>query len=140
MIDLADDLELIRQAAIDAGALALAEREAGLKIEAKPGGSPVTSGDLKVDALLRDQLLGARPDYGWLSEETADSPDRDLRNDRWSSVEVPSNPGRKASATIERPAQGFRAYLMEAEFATKAGHTYKLSTEARVLPDTTPKP
>ena len=76
MIDLADDLGLIRQAAIDAGALALAEREAGLKIEAKPGGSPVTSGDLKVDALLRDQLLGARPDYGWLSEETADSPDR----------------------------------------------------------------
>lgn len=76
MIDLADDLELIRQAANDAGVLALAEREAGLKIEAKPGGSPVTSGDLKVDALLRDQLLGARPDYGWLSEETADSPDR----------------------------------------------------------------
>ena len=73
MTDLAADLELIRQAALDAGALALAEREAGLKIEAKPGGSPVTSGDLKVDALLRDRLLTARPDYGWLSEETADS-------------------------------------------------------------------
>mgnify|MGYP003333831396 FL=1 len=70
---------------------------------------------------------------------TADSPDRDLRNDRWSSVEVPSNPGRKASATIERPAQGYRAYLMEAEFATKTGHTFKLSTEARVLPDSSPK-
>lgn len=73
MTDLGADLELIRQAAIDAGALALAEREAGLKIEAKPGGSPVTSGDLKVDAMLRDRLLNARPDYGWLSEETADS-------------------------------------------------------------------
>ena len=71
---------------------------------------------------------------------TADSPDRDLRNDRWSSVKVPSNPGRKASATVERPAQGYRAYLMEAEFTTKAGQTYRLSTEARVLPDTTPKP
>ena len=76
MTDWADDLELIRQAAIDAGALALAEREAGLKIEAKPGGSPVTSGDLKVDAMLRERLLGARPDYGWLSEETADSTER----------------------------------------------------------------
>lgn len=76
MTDWSADLELIRQAAIDAGALALAEREAGLKIEAKPGGSPVTSGDLKVDALLRERLLGARPDYGWLSEETADSPER----------------------------------------------------------------
>ena len=44
MIDLHADLELIRQAAIDAGALAIAEREVGLKIESKPGGSPVTSG------------------------------------------------------------------------------------------------
>ena len=57
MIDLAADLELIRQAAIDAGALALAEREAGLTIEAKPGGSPVTSGDLKVDAMLRECVV-----------------------------------------------------------------------------------
>jgi PhoPQ-activated pathogenicity-related protein len=66
---------------------------------------------------------------------TADSPDRDLRNDRWSSVEVPSNPGSKAAAEIARPATGFRAYLMEAEFTTKSGHAYKLSTEARVVPD-----
>lgn len=70
---------------------------------------------------------------------TAASPDRDLRNDRWTSVEIPSNPGRKAAATIERPAEGFRAYLMEAEFTTKTGHAYKLSTEARVTPDTAPR-
>jgi len=76
MIDLTADLELIRQAALDAGALAVAEREAGLKIEAKPGGSPVTSGDLAVDAMLKKRLLSARPDYGWLSEETPDGPDR----------------------------------------------------------------
>lgn len=76
MTDYADDLELIREAAVAAGERALAEREAGLKITSKPGGSPVTSADLAVDALLRDRLLTARPDYGWLSEETADSPDR----------------------------------------------------------------
>lgn len=70
---------------------------------------------------------------------TATSPDRDLRNDRWTSVEVPSNPGRKAASKIEPPAEGYRAYLMEAEFTTKTGHTYKLSTEARVTPDTAPK-
>jgi myo-inositol-1(or 4)-monophosphatase len=68
MIDLDADLELIRQAAIDAGVLAVAEREAGLKIEAKVGGSPVTSGDLAVDAMLKDRLLADRPDYGWQSE------------------------------------------------------------------------
>lgn len=76
MTDLRADLDLIRQAALDAGALALAERARGLKINNKAGGSPVTSGDLKVDAMLRERLLGARPDYGWLSEETADSPER----------------------------------------------------------------
>lgn len=71
---------------------------------------------------------------------TATSPDRDLRNDRWSSEPIPSNPGRAATAKIERPATGYRAYLMEAEFSTKSGHAYKLSTEARVTPDTQPKP
>lgn len=70
------DLALIRAAALRAGELALAEREKGLKIRSKPGGSPVTSADLAVDRLLREALLGARPDYGWLSEETADGAGR----------------------------------------------------------------
>jgi myo-inositol-1(or 4)-monophosphatase len=73
---LAADLALIRDAALAAGELALAEREAGLKIWSKSGGSPVTSADMAVDRLLRETLLAARPDHGWLSEETADSPDR----------------------------------------------------------------
>ncbi len=76
MTDLDADLALIRDAALEAGALALAERDAGLKIMSKAGGSPVTNADLAVDALLKDRLLTARPDYGWLSEETADTPDR----------------------------------------------------------------
>jgi myo-inositol-1(or 4)-monophosphatase len=76
MIDLAADLRLIRDAALAAGELALAERELGLNIHAKPGGSPVTNADLAVDAMLKTTLLAARPDYGWLSEETADTPDR----------------------------------------------------------------
>lgn len=76
MTDLTADLELIRAAAREAGRLALRERERGLKISSKSGGSPVTSGDLAVNALLRGRLLTARPGYGWLSEETADSPAR----------------------------------------------------------------
>ncbi len=70
------DLDLLRDAAQAAGALALERRRRGLKITAKPGGSPVTDADLAVDALLRETLTAARPDYGWLSEETADSPER----------------------------------------------------------------
>lgn len=76
MTDYADDLELIRNAVRAAGELALSEREAGLTIWSKSGGSPVTSADLAVDTLLRDRLLTARPDYGWLSEETADTTER----------------------------------------------------------------
>lgn len=76
MSDFGPDLDLIRAAALDAGALALAERAKGVSVRSKPGGSPVTSADYAVDALLKDQLLSARPDYGWLSEETADTPDR----------------------------------------------------------------
>ena len=39
----------------------------------KEGGSPVSEADLAVDKRLAEILLGERPDYGWLSEETADS-------------------------------------------------------------------
>jgi myo-inositol-1(or 4)-monophosphatase len=76
MNGLQDDLDLVIQAARDAGALALSEREKGLKITSKAGGSPVTNADLAVDVLLKERLLGARPDHGWLSEETADGPER----------------------------------------------------------------
>uniref|UniRef100_B0T107 Inositol-phosphate phosphatase n=1 Tax=Caulobacter sp. (strain K31) TaxID=366602 RepID=B0T107_CAUSK len=70
------DLDLILAAAREGGALALAAREAGLKIWSKEGGSPVTDADLAVDTLLKERLGAARPAYGWLSEETADDPAR----------------------------------------------------------------
>lgn len=71
-----DDLALILSAAHEAGALALALRGAGLRTDYKDGGSPVTNADLACDALLTERLRAARPDYGWLSEETADDTDR----------------------------------------------------------------
>ena len=68
----AADLDLIVAAAREAGALAQGLRQAGLAIDYKEGGSPVTNADLAADALLTRRLRDARPDYGWLSEETAD--------------------------------------------------------------------
>ena len=70
------DLELLIEAARAAGRIALDERARGLTVETKLGGSPVTSGDLAANAYLLSFLRTARPDYGWLSEETADDPSR----------------------------------------------------------------
>jgi myo-inositol-1(or 4)-monophosphatase len=70
------DLELIRAAAREAGDLALQLLDGEVKAWAKPGGSPVTEADLAVDVLLRERLRAARPDYGWLSEETRDDSSR----------------------------------------------------------------
>lgn len=73
---LSDDLALLVEAALAAGDLASRLRDEGLVVEFKPGDSPVTNADLAADALLKETLRRARPDYGWLSEETADDPAR----------------------------------------------------------------
>ena len=70
------DLKLIVDAAHEAGALARDIRRRGLEIEYKDDHSPVTNADLATDQLLTERLRAARPDYGWLSEETADARER----------------------------------------------------------------
>ena len=76
---LARDHDLLRRAVRDAGALALDYFRRGrdrYEVREKSPGDPVTEADLAVDAALREALVGARPDYGWLSEETDDDPAR----------------------------------------------------------------
>jgi myo-inositol-1(or 4)-monophosphatase len=46
------------------------------EVSHKHCGSPVTEADLRIDAFLRESLPPLSPDCGWLSEETADSPER----------------------------------------------------------------
>jgi myo-inositol-1(or 4)-monophosphatase len=70
------DLALLVDAAREAGALATQRLAQGVTVQTKAGGSPVSDADLAVDALLTERLLAGRPDYGWLSEETADDPAR----------------------------------------------------------------
>lgn len=76
MTDAEADLQLIAEAARAAGELAVRLRAQGLKVDYKEGDSPVSNADLAADQLLTEILRAARPDYGWLSEETADNPDR----------------------------------------------------------------
>lgn len=49
----------------------------------KVPGSPVCEVDLAVDTMLRERLSALLPDAGWLSEETADNPDRLACNRIW---------------------------------------------------------
>ncbi|MEM7566807.1 MAG: 3'(2'),5'-bisphosphate nucleotidase CysQ [Pseudomonadota bacterium] len=74
--DAAADLDLIRSAASRAGEIAHAMQSEDVESWAKGDGSPVSRADMAADRFLRETLTRARPDYGWLSEETADAPDR----------------------------------------------------------------
>ena len=73
----ATDLPLLIEAAHAAG------REASVFVgplavswEKPENAGPVTEADIAVNELLISKLRAARPDYGWLSEETEDSAER----------------------------------------------------------------
>ena len=70
------DAALLRDAVAEAGALALEHFHAGVKSWDKLPGDPVSEADVAVNNLLRARLMEARPGYGWLSEENADTADR----------------------------------------------------------------
>ncbi|MEL7105827.1 MAG: 3'(2'),5'-bisphosphate nucleotidase CysQ [Pseudomonadota bacterium] len=72
----ASDLALLIDAARTAGDIALRFWKQDPKVWDKSVNDPVTEADLAVDAHLKETLLGARPNYGWLSEETPDNEER----------------------------------------------------------------
>lgn len=67
-----DDLELILEVAQEASRLAMSFFGKNPRIWHKEHNSPVSEADIAVDKYLKATLLSARPQYGWLSEETAD--------------------------------------------------------------------
>lgn len=91
-----DDQSLIETIALEAGKIALKhfkkEPEVWYKGITK---SPVSEADLEIDEYLKKTLLEARPDYGWLSEETEDN------NERLSSQKV----------FVVDPIDGTRAFI-----------------------------
>lgn len=72
----ASDLSLLAEAATEAGRMAMSFFGKNPQVWMKEGDSPVSEADFAVDRYLRETLLAARPGYGWLSEETADSDER----------------------------------------------------------------
>jgi myo-inositol-1(or 4)-monophosphatase len=65
-----EDLVLIETAVREAGEIARRFYGKEYRRWSKNRGEPVTEADIAIDKHLRERLATARPDYGWLSEET----------------------------------------------------------------------
>ena len=71
------DLSLLQEAARRSGDIACRYFNRAPAVTHKPeGAGPVTEADLAVNQMLAEVLRKARPDYGWLSEETEDGSER----------------------------------------------------------------
>src|SRR3954452_5716284 len=80
---LARDSALLVAAVREAGALALSLFRTELKRWTKGASSPVSDADIAANDLLEARLRSATPDYGWLSEESADDASRLARRLVW---------------------------------------------------------
>ena len=78
-----DELKLAIEAARTAGRIMLKHYGGPYQVRDKGNDDPVSAADLEVDACLKEMLLGAHPNFGWLSEETADDPGRLARDAVW---------------------------------------------------------
>ena len=93
--NLARDAALLTDTVREAGALALSLFRTELKNWTKGASSPVSEADIAVNELIASRLRSATPDYGWLSEESADDEARLGKHLVW----------------IVDPIDGTRAYL-----------------------------
>ena len=70
----ARDLDLLIDCARKAGQIAMGfSGQTAKRWDKADGAGPVTEADLAVNAMLHADLTSARPDFGWLSEESEDS-------------------------------------------------------------------
>lgn len=73
---LEEDYALLKKAAREAGELGLTYFRKPVSVETKSDGTEVSEADLALDVALKLALCAPRPDYGWLSEESEDNPER----------------------------------------------------------------
>ncbi|HBN45024.1 MAG TPA: 3'(2'),5'-bisphosphate nucleotidase CysQ [Candidatus Marinimicrobia bacterium] len=77
------DLSIAQAAALEAGNIILNYYKADYEIRDKGYHNPVTTADHAADSRLKEILMAACPDYGWLSEETVDSKERLTKERVW---------------------------------------------------------
>jgi myo-inositol-1(or 4)-monophosphatase len=77
------ELNIAKEAAIEAGGIILNYYKADYEIQEKSYHNPVTTAAREAAARVKEILLEERPDYGWLSEETVDSHERLNKEHVW---------------------------------------------------------
>lgn len=76
ILEYENQLKLAQEAAQAAGDVVLNYYEGDYHVEQKSRNNPVTTADFESDKLLKKMLGQAYPEYGWLSEESKDNPER----------------------------------------------------------------
>lgn len=94
-----NDFRAMIAVAREAGDLAAMRQDQGVEHWEKNPGDPVSEVDLHLDRMIKARLMGIRPDYGWLSEETVDDAARLMCKRVW----------------VVDPIDGTRAYLAGAD-------------------------
>ena len=77
------DLKLAINASFKAGEIIMQYYCDDYEIKEKGYHNPVTTADNEADSYLKSTLMSARPQYGWLSEETVDSKSRLSKERVW---------------------------------------------------------
>jgi myo-inositol-1(or 4)-monophosphatase len=93
--DLAEARGCLIAAVREAGSDALSRFGRPLKSWTKGKHSPVSEADIAANLILRDRLMTANPDFGWLSEESEDNAARQAARHVW----------------VVDPIDGTRAYI-----------------------------
>lgn len=72
-----------KSAAVFAGEAIMSYYQDSYSVTEKSPDNPVTEADLAADKILKERLTALLPEAGWLSEETADNPERLSRSSIW---------------------------------------------------------
>jgi myo-inositol-1(or 4)-monophosphatase len=80
---LAKEKDCALAAALAAGTIIRSIYNTNYTVDYKGNNSPVTRADREANRKIQEILQGTFPDYGWLSEETVDSPTRLSRRRVW---------------------------------------------------------
>jgi len=77
------ELQVAQEAAKQAGKVVMQYYEGDYHVEQKSRNNPVTTADFESDRVLKEALRTPFPDYGWLSEESRDNPERLAKKFVW---------------------------------------------------------